>query len=68
MSYFDCLVCGSDDENILDAKDCIQCKRTVCTGCIQWYGCDHDEPNGEWFCDDCIDGGPQRPQPGKDGK
>jgi hypothetical protein len=48
-----CPVCGSDEDEILDAKDCAQCKRLVCSGCIQWSGEDHDEPNGEWFCDDC---------------
>ena len=55
--FWQCPVCGSDDVEILDAKDCIQCKRLVCAGCIHWAGEDHDEPNGEWFCQDCIEMG-----------
>ena len=53
MSSTECPVCGNEDEEMLDATHCIQCKRLVCVGCIQWSGEDHDEPNGEWFCDEC---------------
>lgn len=55
MSDTECPVCGSDEEyDIVDAKECVQCRRTVCSGCIQWYGEDHDDANGEWYCDECI--------------
>jgi hypothetical protein len=54
-----CPVCNSDDFDS-DSKRCVECNRLICFDCIHWVGEDHDEPNGEWFCEDCIEGNNER--------
>lgn len=46
-----CPICDDKEE---DFRECIMCSRIVCVGCTKWCGAEHDESNGEWFCDECI--------------
>jgi len=45
-----CELCGETDSDLVA---CCGCNRRVCHECCQWCCEEHDNANGDWFCDEC---------------
>jgi len=45
-----CASCGDTES---DLQACAGCGLLFCYECIEWCHDEDDEPNGDWYCENC---------------
>ena len=53
MTNSKCKICEATEEES-DLERCADCGHLFCDDCLEWCCNEHDELNGDWFCEECA--------------